>query len=248
MPPRKRQFVLACLFLVGVHAGAAGVLWMNGSGPEPPAPQTATTDADPVTLLQRGAHNDATFAKTSTVQETDPDTGTVISHVNTTVDPAVARARVTAVSEQRSVVAGNEQYITGWGTWVRAGDRWQYESNEPPGSRYESSSVRYMRPAPETARSLQTTEHDNGSVTIQVTDSNPGGALSPAGPNATVTYRIAFQADRPYIAFARAVPAGEGNIVTVRQQPGATVSRPAALPRATAQEAIDRLLTGGVAA
>lgn len=162
--------------------------------------------------------------------------------VRTDPERARVRARVLEGSAE-GLLRGEDIYITAWGRWTHEESSWWFAARE---SAYRPRNARLVFPAPERAGSIEKTVHEDGSVTIRLEEANPAfGLLSFAGPNATVTYRIAYSEAVPYVAAASAEPAvADGFAVTMDRRRGATVERPDPLPPATWDEVLARLEAG----
>lgn len=231
--------------LLVLHAGAAGALWANGTAPDAPAPRTANQSADAAALVAAAVHNDGALPFTSDVRTAHAANDTVLTRFELAADPRAGQVRARIHEQGGEISLGADSlYRTGWGQWLRQDGEWRYD-----GSRdgvYDHDDVRLLQPNLAGAETVDRTGHENGSVTLTLEGGTPTtGLLALAGTNTTLTYRIAFDDGRPYVAFARAVPAdGDGTAITVRREPGATVRRPAALPSVAPGELADRLVAG----
>ena len=240
-----REFTVLCALLVVLHDGAAGVLWTDGGTVDAPAAATADPSADAGTLLSAAANNDETLRMTSDIRLSYLGNDTTVLRARTAAAPRRGRARFQApVRRPAAPYRFDEAYVTPWGRWKRAGDDWSYAGG--PDAHYEETSPRLFFPAPDAADRVETMTHGNGTTTVRLEGARTApGPLSAAGENATFTYRIAFDDDRPYVAHATARPTGaNGLAVTVDRRRGADVRRPGALPPTTPREIRDRLLAG----
>ncbi|WP_254840767.1 hypothetical protein [Natronomonas marina] len=246
MPPRASEFAVFCALLVVLHAGAAGVLWVEGGSVSTPPAETADPSADAETLLFAAAHNDAVLPMTSEIRLYHPANDTTVARVGVAADPRAGRARLRVPDGYSSAPVPTEgAYVTPWGRWRRAGDDWTYDGSRH--ARFESTTSRIFFPTPGLADRIRKRTSDDGTVTVRLDDARTApGPLSVAGDNATLTYRIAFDDGRPYVTNATARPAtADGLAATVERRRGADVRRPDTLPPVTAREIRDRLAAGG---
>lgn len=248
MPSYPRSLVILAVAIVLVHVGAVGLLWTNGAHPSVPDSETAEVADNATALLAAAQHNDASLPLTSNIRTVDPADGTIQGRSIIMSDPTTGRLRVRTVQDPSSdPTFAEDMYLTGWGRWSQDSDGWTYESGQEAG--YTPQIVRFLRPSPGTAESIEKTVHENGSVTIMLTSVNSGLGLPVfTGSNTTTIYRIAFHDDRPYFASAKAIPEDEDDevIVVVDRTLGGTVDRPDELPPITLREVLDRLVAGAL--
>lgn len=246
MPSKRSQFAVICSLLVVLHLGSVSALWVNSTNPSSPTPVSEGPDADGATLLAAAHHNDGVFSTTSTVRLVDTKNESNYTELRIETDPSTGRMRAQMLEHgPNNPLVGEDVYLTPWGRWVRHSDGWTFEPGEE--AAYDSADARILRPSIHSTTAIEKTVHENGSVTVTLTNSDPGlGMLSFAGSNVTCHYRIAFQDGRPYFIAASAEPTTEdGLYVRVQRRRGAQIQRPADAPWFTGREIRERIVEGG---
>lgn len=245
MRPTSRRLTLAVAVLaLLVTAGALGVLWTEGEGPDPPDPVRVDAAADPSRLLGAAARNELAFPRRATAVLYDRASGSVRYRARVADDPAAARFHRTVLHRASGLPSegADATYLTGYGGWVREGGEWHRSRRETRYGDVYRGLVKTDFGAFEGA-TYEKRVHPNGSVTVRV-----GNVSSPGYPfvegRGTLTYRLGFVDGAPFPERVVVRSVSSDREWVVDQTYGATVERPDGLGPPTLREVAERLRSG----